>query len=174
MELFYREGARAVGVDAVVAKAGVCKMSLYRAFPSKDDLIVAFLDEASRRFWQWWDDVMARRPNDARGQLREVFESLARRTASASFRGCPFVNTAVEFPDPAHPGRAVVANHRRELRARLRELAQGIEARDADVLADQLLLLMEGAYAAGSVMPGESAAPAVVSAAEALIAAQLS
>lgn len=173
MEMFYREGARAVGVDSVVAKAGVCKMSLYRAFPSKDDLIVAFLEEASRRYWTWWDGVMERAPGDPHGQLREVFASLARRTASASFRGCPFVNTAVEFPDPMHPGRAVVAAHRRELRRRLLGLTQAIGAREPEVLADQLLLLMDGAYASGSVMPGDNASRAVVSAAEALITTQL-
>lgn len=173
MEMFYREGVRAVGVDTVVARAGVCKASLYRAFPSKDDLVVAFLEEASRRYWRWWDGVVARAGDDARAQLREVFVALSHRTASPSYRGCPFVNTAVEFPDPAHPGRAAVLAHRRELRRRLGGLCGRAGAADPALLADQLLLLMEGAYSAGTVMPGEAPSPAAVQAAETLIAAQL-
>ncbi len=170
MDMFYREGVRAVGVDSVVAKAGVCKMSLYRAFPSKDDLVVAFLEEASRRYWQWWDKVAGRAGDDPRAQLGEIFRALTHRTASPGYRGCPFVNTTAVFPDPRHPGRAVVLAHRRELRRRLRDLCARADAADAALLADQLLLLMEGAYSAGSVMPGESPCPAVAQAAEALIA----
>lgn len=173
MEMFYYEGVRAVGVDSVVTKAGVCKMSLYRAFPSKDDLVVAFLEEASRRYWQWWDKVVGRAGNDPRAQLREIFQALAHRTSGANYRGCPFVNTAVEFPDPTHPGRAIALAHRRELRRRLRQLCERVGAADPAALADQLLLLMEGAYSVGTVMPGESPSPAVVQAAEVLVTIQV-
>jgi AcrR family transcriptional regulator len=172
MELFYREGIRAVGVDAVIAHAGVAKMSLYRAFPSKDDLIVAFLEEISRRYWLWWDEVAGRHPGQPRQQVEALFDGLARHTTGPQFRGCPFTNTAIEFPDPGHPGRAVVTAHRRELRRRLAELSLALGASDAELLADQLLLLMEGAYSAGTVMCGESPCHAVGAAAAALIAAQ--
>lgn len=172
LELFYREGIRAVGIDAVIARAGVAKMSLYRAFPSKDDLIVAFLEEISRRYWAWWDEVAARHPDEPRRQLQAIFSGLARHTTGPQFRGCPFTNTAIEFPDPGHPGRAVVLAHRRELRRRLCVLAAASAARDAALLADQLLLLMEGAYSSGTVMCGESPCAAVVAAAEVLIAVQ--
>lgn len=172
LELFYREGIRAVGVDAVIAHAGVAKMSLYRAFPSKDDLIVAFLEEISRRYWLWWDEVAARHPDQPRRQIAELFDGLARHTAGPKFRGCPFTNTAIEFPDTGHPGRAVVTAHRQELRRRLAELSRALGARDARLLADQLLLLMEGAYSAGTVMCGDSPCHAVTTAAAALIAAQ--
>lgn len=173
-ELFYREGIRAVGVDAVIARAGVAKMSLYRAFPSKDDLIVAFLEELSGQYWLWWDEVTGRHDGQPHRQVQALFAGLARHTTGDRFRGCPFTNTAIEFPDPAHPGRAVVTAHRRELRRRLRQLAEALRARDADVLADQLLLLMEGAYSAGAVMSGESPCAAVAAAAEVLVAAQVS
>lgn len=171
LELFYREGIRAVGVDAVIARAGVAKMSLYRAFPSKDDLIVAFLEEVSRQYWNWWDEVTARH-DQPRAQLGAIFGGLARHTTGPRFRGCPFTNTAIEFPDPGHPGRAVVLAHRRELRHRLGRLCRAMGARDAGLLADQLLLLMEGAYSSGTVMAGESPCAAVATAADVLITAQ--
>lgn len=171
-ELFYREGIRAVGVDAVIARAGVAKMSLYRAFPSKDDLIVAFLEEVSQHYWEWWDEVVARHDGAPRQQVQALFAGLVRHTTGPRFRGCPFTNTAIEFPDPGHPGRAVVQAHRRELRRRLAELGRALGARDAALLADQLLLLMEGAYSAGTVMCGESPCHAVAAAAEVLISAQ--
>lgn len=170
-ELFYREGIRAVGVDTIVARSGVAKMSLYRSFPSKDDLVVAFLEAADRRYWAWWERVVARHPNDPRAQLGALFRAIAKRTRSADYRGCPFVNTATEFPDADHPGRAVALANKRAVRARLRALADGAGARDPGLLADQLQVLMDGAYATGQMAPGP--ADAIVDAAEALIAAQL-
>src|SRR3954471_12790624 len=86
-DLFYRQGIRAVGVEAIVAAAGATKMSLYRTFPSKDDLIVAYLEERNQRYWRWWDEVMAQHPEDARAQLADLFEALARRTTRPDFRG---------------------------------------------------------------------------------------
>lgn len=172
LELFYREGIRAVGVDTVIAHAGVAKMSLYRAFPSKDDLIVAFLEEISLQYWAWWDGVIERHAGAPRQQVRALFGGLAKHTTGQRFRGCPFTNTAIEFPDSGHPGRAVVQSHRRELRRRLSELSRAMGARDAALLADQLLLLMDGAYSAGTVICGDSPCHAVAAAAEVLIAAQ--
>ncbi len=170
-ELFYREGVRAVGVDAVVDKAGVAKMSLYRAFPSKNDLVAAFLAEHDSRYWQWWDSVLARHPGDPRAQLLALFRGLAKKTSNPAFRGCPFINTAVEFPEPDHPGRAVAVANKAELRRRLGELTTALGAPHPARLADQLLLLMEGAYCAGSVMGPHGPSAVAASAAEALITA---
>jgi AcrR family transcriptional regulator len=172
-DLFYREGIRAVGVDTIVARSGVAKMSLYRSFPSKDDLVVAFLTDADTRYWAWWDRVVGRHPGAPRAQLEAIFRALAKKVASPNYRGCPFVNTATEFPDPDHPGRAVALANKRQLRARFRALAAAAGARDADRLADQLQLLMDGAYATGPLLGGAESASALVAAADALIAAQL-
>src|SRR6267154_63476 len=79
-DLFSREGIRAVGIDAIIEKSGVAKMSLYRSFASKDDLIAAYLEARSRRYWQWWDGVMARNSNQPRRQLRDLFEAIVVRT----------------------------------------------------------------------------------------------
>src|SRR5215469_16238001 len=72
-DLFYRQGIRAVGVETIVAAAGATKMSLYRSFPSKDDLVVAYLQDWDGRYWQWWDNVIACYPGDPRQQIRALF-----------------------------------------------------------------------------------------------------
>ena len=171
-ELFYREGIRAVGIDTIIARSGVAKMSLYRNFASKDDLVVAFLEHRDEVYWQWWDHVMAAHPDDAARQISDLFASLARRVSSPSYRGCPFINTSTEFPDPDHPARAVCHANKRELRRRLRDLARRAGARDCATLADQLLLLMEGAYASAQNFSARGPAPSLQGAAEALLAAQ--
>ena len=173
-ELFYREGIRAIGIDTVIEKAGVAKMSLYRAFPSKDDLIAAFLEMRDGLYWQWWDGVISRHPDDARAQLRGLFQALAKRTSSPQYRGCPFVNTSVEFPDPAHPGRPVIARHMDELRRRLAALVAGLGIAQPKALTDQLMLLMEGAYSVGNTMGADGPSASVADAAEIVISAHLS
>jgi AcrR family transcriptional regulator len=171
-ELFYREGIRAVGIDTIVARSGVAKMSLYRNFASKDDLVVAFLEYRDGIYWQWWDHAMAAHPDDAGRQIGDLFASLTRRVTSPSYRGCPFINTSTEFPDPGHPARAICRANKRELRRRLRDLARRAGARDSASLADQLLLLMEGAYASAQNFPASGPAPSLKGAAQALLAAQ--
>jgi AcrR family transcriptional regulator len=172
-ELFYREGIRAIGIDTIIARSGVAKMSLYRNFASKDDLVVAFLQYRDGIYWQWWDHVMAAHPDDAARQISDLFASLTRRVSGPQYRGCPFINTSTEFPDPDHPARAVCRANKRELRRRLLDLARRAGARDATSLADQLLLLMEGAYASAQNFPARGPAPSLQRAAEALLAAQL-
>ncbi|MDO8606615.1 MAG: TetR/AcrR family transcriptional regulator [Phaeospirillum sp.] len=172
-ELFYQEGIRAIGIDTVIEKAGVAKMSLYRAFPSKDDLIAAFLGMRDGLYWEWWDGVVARHPDDPRQQLTDLFLALAKRTSSPSYRGCPFVNMAVEFPDHGHPGRAVAEANKCELRRRMRGLVDGLGVTSPALLTDQLLLLMEGAYSAGNSLSSNGSSTAVASAAEALISSHL-
>lgn len=173
-ELFYREGIRAIGIDTVIEKAGVAKMSLYRAFPSKDDLIAAFLEMRDKIYWEWWDSVVIRHPDDARGQLRALFQALAKRTSSPTYRGCPFVNTSVEFPDPAHPARSVIAGHMAELRRRMDGLVAGLGVAEPRALADQLLLLMEGAYSVGNTMGPDGPSATVAAAAETIIQVHVS
>lgn len=173
-ELFYWQGIRAIGIDTVIEKAGVAKMSLYRAFPSKDDLIAAFMDMRDRVYWEWWDKVVSRHPGDPRAQLRVLFEALGKRASSPDYRGCPFVNTAVEFPDHAHPGRAVAERNKRELRRRLMGLAEALRVADPALLTDQLMLLMEGAYSAGNTLGPDGPSVAVASAAEIIISSHVS
>jgi AcrR family transcriptional regulator len=169
-DLFYREGIRAVGVDAVIAHSGVAKMSLYRNFAGKDELVAAFLEHRDQLYWGWWDKVVACHPDDPRAQIRAIFEAVGKRTAHPDYRGCPFINTAVEFPDSGHPGRVVALANKRELRARLRALAETVGARDPAMLADQLLLVLEGAYVSGQTIGAEGVGQrAAAAAADALV-----
>ena len=171
-DLFYRKGIRAVGVEEIVSTANVSKISLYRSFPSKDELVAAYLEARSAWYWRWWDEVTGRHPGDPKAQLLAVFRSLVRKVTSEGYRGCPFANSATEFPDPGHPGRRIAEANKRELRARLAALCRELGARDPALLADQLLLLMEGAYAIGQSLGTAEPVHAVVQAADALIEAQ--
>jgi AcrR family transcriptional regulator len=172
-ELFYRDGIRSVGIDEVIAAADVAKMSLYRSFSSKDELIAAYLRERDAKYWEWWDDAVARHPNAPREQLLALFRYLAKLPSREGWRGCPFTNAATEFPEPDHPARRVAEDNKRKLRLRLRDLAREAGARDADSLADQLVLLFEGVYASAQTFGSPHPATRVVGAAEALLAAQL-
>ncbi|MBU6489486.1 MAG: TetR/AcrR family transcriptional regulator [Burkholderiales bacterium] len=147
-ELFYQEGVRAVGVDAVVERAGVNKMSLYRQFSSKDELIVAYLEQANDCFFSYFDKSIDQHPGDPVRQIAQYFEDLERRASREGYRGCPFVNVAAEFPDPSHPARQIVARNKAQLIERLQALTSAAGADDPAALADALALLIEGVYAA--------------------------
>jgi AcrR family transcriptional regulator len=171
---FYRDGIRAVGVEAIVKEAGVAKISLYRGFASKDDLIVAYLEQRNGDFWRKWDADFARYEDDPQAQLTAVMTYLAHRTTEAGYRGCPFINYCAEFPERAHPGRKVADANKREWRRRLLAIAEALGAPRPKQLADGLLLLVEGAYAISQTL-GDRPPPglSLVWAAQALVTASL-
>ena len=172
-ELFYREGARAVGVDRVVAESGVAKTSLYRWFPSKDALIAAVLEQEGLDRWTGWDRNLARAPDSPLDQLRAQFTGLARYVSGPNFRGCPFLNVTVEFPDPEHPARKVASEMSIELRRRVKGLVSQLgNIRDPEELTDQLLMLIDGALSSVHCLGKEPAQKYLLTAADALIAAQ--
>jgi AcrR family transcriptional regulator len=171
-ELFYRDGVRAVGVDSVIEHAGVNKMSLYRNFASKDELIAAYLEARNVQYWAWWDDVMQRHGPDARRQLYGLFEELQARTSRKGYRGCAFINVATELSDASHPARRVVTNNKRELKRRLRALGEAADAKAPEVLADSLMLLIEGAYAGSQSCGPDGPVLALARTARVLIDAQ--
>lgn len=173
-DLFYRKGVRAVGVEEIVNRAGVAKISLYRSFASKDDLVVAYLEERNAAFWRQWDDNFARHKGDPRRQLNAIMTYLAHRTAQPGYRGCPFINYCAEFPEASHPGHKVAEANKREMRRRFLELAEALGAKQPRQLADGLLLLVEGAYAISQTLGGaKGPGQAIVWAAKALVEAQL-
>src|ERR1700724_953038 len=118
-DLFYREGIHAVGIDTIIDKSGVAKMSLYRNFASKDDLVAAYLEARGRRYWQWWEGVMTQNANEPRRQLRDLFEAIAVRTRQPQFRGCAFSKAVTEFPEEGSRARVVALAHKKELRKKL-------------------------------------------------------
>ena len=171
-ELFYRDGFRAVGVDTIVERSGVAKTTLYRHFPSKDDLIVAYLQDSDMRFWAWFEGAVAGE-HEPRAKLVALFEAVAKLARSVECRGCTFQGTAAEFPDPDHPGHRTARAHKTAVLRRLRDLATQAGARDPAELASELLLLMDGAFAAARMFGRRSPAAAAASAAAALIDNQL-
>jgi AcrR family transcriptional regulator len=171
-DLFYRQGVQAVGVDAVVERAGVNKMSLYRNFGSKDQLITAFLEDRNRQYWEWWDWVMQRHDGGPRQKLYGLFEELQARVTNKGYRGCPFVNLAAELSNAKHPARAVVTRNKQELRRRLCELAKAAGASNPEALSESLILLMEGAYASSQTCGPDGPANSVARTAKALIDTQ--
>lgn len=167
--LFYQAGIRAIGVEAVVERAGVTKMSLYRNFASKDELVAAYLEVRDRRYWQWWETVTARHPDQPAAQILALLAAIAKVAVVEGYRGCPFTNATIEFPDPEHPGRRVAVAHKREMRRRFRVLAAQAGAAEPERLGDQLSLLAEGAYASSQSFGSDGPAPAIVAAAGALL-----
>lgn len=173
-DLFYRKGIRGVGVESIAAAAGTTKMSLYRNFPSKDDLVVECLKNEDREFFEWWDEVIAPYADDPRAQISALFCAFETHTCCESgSRGCALANAAVELPDLDHPARAVVLEHHREIRSRLRELCRKIGARDPGMLGDSLMLLMGGSYMARLIFPTTGAIESVSVAARILIESEI-
>lgn len=172
-EMFYRDGIRAVGVDAIVNQAGVTKPSLYRSFSSKDELAAAYLRDYDAEFWARFDGACAAHPGDPRAQLLAYLSGLSQRAVQNGYRGCGLTNAAVEYPEAGHPARAVAVEHKLELRRRLNDMAAGMGAAEPQALADGLLLLIEGAFVSSQLFGEGGPAGRVAEMADKLIQAHL-
>lgn len=172
-ELFYREGIRAVGVDEIVTRAGVTKPSLYRSYASKDELAAEYLRDYEVAFWARFDSEKDRHPDDVRAQLLGYMEGLAQRASKRDYRGCGLTNAAIEYPQTDHPARKVALAHKRKLRTRLVEMCKAMHARQPELLADGLLLLLEGTYASGQTFGERGPATMLVEVAQTLIRSQV-
>lgn len=147
-KLFYRYGIRGVSVDTIAAEADTTKVTLYRVFASKDDLVVQVLEDHIRRFWQWWDGVVEPHAGDPRKQLEALFTSFkAGLCSDEAERGCPVANTAVEIIEEDHPAKKIIRDHEVEISKRLRALCEQMNARDPQRLSDALTLLISGVMA---------------------------
>jgi AcrR family transcriptional regulator len=165
-ELFYRHGIRAVGVDAIAARAGTNKMSFYRNFASKEDLVAQYLREQQRQAWVAWDTTVAPYPGDPLRQLGALFAAHLEVVKTKTCRGCALGNAAVELTGDDAQLRALVLEYKQEMRRRLRVLAQQLAVRDPDSLGDALLLLLDGSYASRLMFesthgPADAMLPAV-------------
>lgn len=167
--LFFQHGYRAIGIDLVIAEAGVAKATLYRHFPSKDDLIVAYLEQSHQQFWAWFEKGIATYPDSPRDGLVEVFYRLQKMVTTPTCWGCPFLMAAVEFPDIDHPAHRIALANKRSVTARLLDLCQQMGAANPSRLANQLHLMMDGAFAAVRMFGIENPAVDVGEQAEALI-----
>lgn len=172
-EMFYRDGIRAVGVDAIVAHAGVTKPSLYRSFSSKDALAAAYLRDYEAEFWRKFDEACEAHPGDPRAQLRAYLTGLSVRTSSDGYRGCGLTNAAVEYPERNHPARLVAVANKQALRSRLISMAEKMGAPAPEALGDGLLLLLEGAYVSSQLFGRDGPAKHLAETADLLIDASL-
>lgn len=173
LDLFYRRGVRAVGVDEIVCEAGVTKPSLYRAFKSKDDLVAACLRESAREGHDAIAAVLAAAGRDPRHRLTALLRHYSDKLNRPDFRGCLMSNVAVELPEAGHPGREVVEECKSQVRAILLGLARDLRVTDAEGLADGLILVIEGAIAAHHIFGRQGPAHAMMATCDALIEAHL-
>jgi AcrR family transcriptional regulator len=144
-ELFYRSGIHAVGVDAIAEAAGTNKMTLYRHFASKDELVAACLREFAREVDADWEAFAAAHPGDPRGQLLAWLQHIGEWLVREAGRGCALANAAVELPDIDHPARRVIKEHKSALRQRLADLCRDAGLNDPEGFAAEAFLLCEGA-----------------------------
>ena len=173
-DLFYQQGIRAVGVDAIAAAAGTTKMTLYRNFSSKDELLAAILKAHDQEFWAWWDETIAPFAGQPRKQVEKLFNAFEEIACDdGSCRGCPIANASVEITDDDNPARKVVKFHHEEMRRRLRELSREMGARDPDGLGDALFLLMGGSFLSRLVFNDAGPSSAVGEAAQVLLDSSL-
>ena len=145
LDLFCREGFHATGIDTILAESGVAKMTLYKHFRSKDELILATLRRRDERFRNWFMRAVESRAATPRERLLAMFDALGEWAQGRDFTGCMFINASAEFAKRDDPIHAAAAEHKRLVLAYVRDTAAAAGARDADELAWQLTLLMEGA-----------------------------
>ena len=172
-EMFYRDGIRAVGVDAIVNQAGVTKPSLYRSFSSKDELAAVYLRDYDAEFWGRFNAACDAHPGDPQAGLRAYLSGLSVRAVQNGYRGCGLTNAAVEYPEAGHPARVVAVEHKVELRRRLAAMAAEMGAPDPAKLGDGLLLLIEGAFVSSQLFGEGGPAARVADMADLLIDAHL-
>jgi AcrR family transcriptional regulator len=170
-ELFYRHGIRAVGVDAIAEAAGTNKMTLYRHFASKDELVAEYLRQWAQGADTCWDMFERAHPGDALAQLRAWLAEMAGHLAEVDKRGCALANAAVELPEKDHPARRVIEHFKTAQRTRLVRLCRDAGLSDPDMLADELYILLEGARVTVQSMGADGLGSRLARMGEAMIAA---
>ena len=148
-ELFSQHGIRAVGVDTISARSGVAKMTLYRHYPSKDDLALAFL-RRREELWtrSWLQQEVERRADTAAERLLAIFDVFDKWFRRSDFEGCSFAKVLLEHSDPGHPVRKAAEAQIETIRAFLRGLAADAGVRDVDTFARQFQMVMMGSIVA--------------------------
>ncbi|QEO10824.1 TetR/AcrR family transcriptional regulator [Protaetiibacter larvae] len=167
--LFYDEGIRAVGIDRLISASSVTKATFYKHYGSKDRLIVEYI---AYRHLQAAEEIeqLAQRSDEPLELLRLVFEAQAKKVSTPGFRGCPFLNAAAEFTDPAHPVRRAVQNHREWFHELLESQLRAIEHPMPGDAADDLLLASDGAMSGGYAGDSIAASAALLRAFDQVIA----
>lgn len=168
-DLFYRHGIRAIGVEKIIEAAETNKMTLYRHFSSKDELVAEYLRRLAQEATSSWDQLEANHPSDPGAQLRAWLGDMAAHVASGDERGCPLANAAVELPEKDHPARRVIEAFKNAQRERLIQLCASAALAEPDMLADELFLLLEGARVTAQSMGPKGLGDRLIRMGEAMI-----
>jgi len=171
VDLFYRHGIRAIGVESIAEAAGTNKMTLYRHFASKDELVAEYLRRLAEKASASWNRLAAEHPGDPRAQLRGWLENMAAHVGSGDQRGCALANAAVELPEKDHPARRVIEAFKTAQRQRIIDLCTAAELAQPEMLADELFLLLEGARVTAQSIGRDGLGDRLIRMGEAMIAA---
>ncbi|MGY1785468.1 TetR/AcrR family transcriptional regulator [Geodermatophilus sp. SYSU D00698] len=150
--LFSARSSRSVGMDELVRETGLGKMTVYRLFKSKDELVGAYLARKAATVLGHVDELLLLHEHDPRAALLAVVEYVDADVTRAGFRGCPFTNVSSEYDDPAHPARSAAADYKFELHARLERLAEQVAPGFGEDLAAQVHLIIDGMYLSGGLL----------------------
>ncbi|BAT57714.1 HTH-type transcriptional regulator YjdC [Variibacter gotjawalensis] len=172
-DLFYRQGIKSVGVDAIAEAADTNKMTLYRHFGSKDDLVAACLHQFADEVAQWWQEIVDAHPGQPREQIKAWLSECGECVTDPEDRGCALINAAIEISDKDHPARKVVEDFKRREHDRLTTLCADAGATEPAQLADELFLLMEGARVCSQSMGPEGPSQRMCRMGEVLLDARL-
>ncbi len=142
---FYQDGIRAVGIDAIIEEADVARMTFYKHFPSKDQLVLEYLQGRDRQWWEWVEAALEKYGPDDADRPLVIFDALEQRLQRPFRRGCAFVNAMADLADPDHPAHRFALGHKRAVEDFVRGLCRELGHADADGLAERLVLLLEGA-----------------------------
>lgn len=144
-DLFYQKGIQHVGINEVIAVSGVAKRTLYRWFPSKDQLIEEVMKYRAAQWLRWFEDAVKKRGNTPKEKLLATFDVLREWYASPNFRGCPFINAVLEIADASHKAHHISVGLRESIRQIIIRLAVEAGVQDPEVFSQQYLLLIGGA-----------------------------
>lgn len=154
-DLFYRDGLRATGIDRIIAESGVAKLTFYRCFPSKDELIRTFLDYRHERWMAWFVDALGRYGAVAGGGLAPLVPALAEWFADPLFRGCAFINAIAEVGASQPAITQIVQNHKQDMQQVIAGLLPAGPAQQA--IASAAALAIDGAIVRAQIEGGEAA-----------------
>jgi AcrR family transcriptional regulator len=145
LRLFYRYGINSVGVDRIIAESNVAKMTFFKHFPTKRDLILEFLKVRDERFAIWFNEALAVKAKDKKKKLGVAIELIETWFQSADFRGCAFINTTAESGPEQNEEKALCLGHKKHFAKILEELAKNDGYKNPKVIADQLVVAIDGA-----------------------------
>src|SRR5262245_30921584 len=169
MRLFYSQGIKATGVDTLIAQAGIAKMTFYKHFPSKHDLVMEFLKRRDAEWFTWFRRRLEGQGKRGVEKLLAVFDMLEECFSEPNFRGCPFINTVAETGDAESDEHRCAVMHKETLASDLERMAEEAGRDDPKKIAKELLLLIEGAIVTAQVHGDPKAAQTAKSMAERLL-----